>query len=399
MERLPFNKSFLVGKELEYVTDAARRGGLSGDGRYTKLCSQWLEKFLRVEKALLTHSCTAALEMSALLAGIEPGDEVIVPSFTFVSTANAFVLRGGIPVFVDIRPDTLNLDENQIESAISRKTKAIVPVHYAGVACEMDSILQISRAHRLVVIEDAAQAIQSKYKGRPLGSFGDTATLSFHETKNISSGEGGALLINDSKLIERALILRDKGTNRHHFLSGATDKYTWLDIGSSFLPSELTAAFLYSQLEESDRILKHRARIWRRYFEGFSRLEEKGLCRRPTIPKECEHNSHLFYLLLADPKRRPAVRQKLNSKGIATPFHYVPLHSSPAGRRYGRTPRPMPQTDRAADSLIRLPSWNGMTDAMVDRVIECVNQVITDIARTGRRVSKKREVPFLDHFQ
>ena len=295
--KIPFNKPFVTGTELRSIEEALSSLHLSGDGTFTKKCHQWLEKTTGTKKALLTHSCTAALEMAAILADIQPGDEVIMPSYTFVSTANAFVLRGGIPVFVDIRPDTLNIDENLIEAAITNKTKAIVPVHYAGVACEMDTIMRIAEKHNLLVIEDAAQGVMGFYKGKALGTIGHLGAYSFHETKNIISGEGGALLINDPRFIERAEIIREKGTNRSQFFRGEIDKYTWVDIGSSFLPSEIIAAFLWSQLESSQNITNQRLETWEQYHKGFKELEVSKKIRRPIIPGDCSHNAHMYYIL------------------------------------------------------------------------------------------------------
>jgi dTDP-4-amino-4,6-dideoxygalactose transaminase len=303
---------------------------------------------------------------------MQPGDEVIMPSFTFVSTANAFVLRGAVPVFVDIRPDTLNLDEARIEAAITPRTKAIVPVHYAGVSCEMDAIMGIARRHGLTVIEDAAQGIMSRYKGRPLGSIGDMAALSFHETKNIISGEGGALLANHPELAERAEIIREKGTNRAQFFRGQVDKYTWYDVGSSYLPSELIAAFLWAQMEEADPITRRRLDIWQRYHDAFGAIEREGLVRRPIIPAGCEHNAHMYYLLLPDLEARTAFMARLKARGVETVFHYVPLHSSLAGQRFGRVSGTCSVTDALSERLVRLPLWLELTDEMIGRVIEAV---------------------------
>jgi dTDP-4-amino-4,6-dideoxygalactose transaminase len=318
---------------------------------------------------LLTHSCTAALEMAALLLDIQPGDEVIMPSYTFVSTANAFVLRGAVPVFIDIREDTLNLDERLIEGAVTARTKAIVPVHYAGVACEMDTILEIAGRRHLRVVEDAAQGVMSFYKGRALGSLGELGAYSFHETKNVVSGEGGALLVNDPALIQRAECIREKGTDRSRFLRGEVDKYTWQDIGSSFLPGELTAAFLRAQLEQAEAITARRLAIWERYHEALSPLEARGLLRRPIVPAHCRHNAHMYYVLLASPARRQTVIDDLKRKDIYAVSHYVPLHSSPAGRRFCRTHGPMSVTDRVAACLLRLPMWIGL-EAVQQSVIE-----------------------------
>ena len=363
MTAIPFNKPYMTGKELWYISQAHASGHLAGDGQFTKKCSVWLEKRTGSHKALLTHSCTGALEMAAILAGIGPGDEVIMPSYTFVSTANAFVLRGAVPVFVDIRKDTLNIDETRIEEAITERTKAIVPVHYAGVGCEMDSIMEIARRHDLLVIEDAAQGIMSTYKGRSLGSIGHMGTLSFHETKNIISGEGGALLINDSRFVERAEIVREKGTNRSQFFRGQVDKYTWVDVGSSYLPGEIVAAFLWAQMEEADTINARRLAIWESYHQSFACLGDHGKgVRRPVIPSECVHNAHMYYLLLPDLAMRANFISGLARSDIHSVFHYIPLHSSPQGKIYGRSFGAMTNTDTAADRLVRLPVWLGVED-------------------------------------
>lgn len=359
---IPFNRPFMTGRELDYIKQAHANGQLSGDGPFTRQCNQWLEANLDVSKALLTHSCTAALEMAAILLDLEPGDEVIMPSFTFVSTANAFVLRGAIPVFVDIRPDTLNIDENLIEAAVTPRTRAICVVHYAGVACEMDTIMALARRHGLKVVEDAAQGIFSTYKGRALGSIGDMAALSFHETKNVISGEGGALLINDPALIERAEIIREKGTNRSRFFRGQVDKYTWVDVGSSYLPSELIAAFLAAQLEHGGEITARRLAIWERYHAWAAPFEAAGLLRRPIVPVDCKHNAHMYYLLLAGLEERTVFIQAMKAADIGTVFHYIPLHSSPAGQRFGRTAGQLPHTDATSAQLVRLPFWVGMED-------------------------------------
>ncbi len=372
---IPFNKPYMTGKELWYIAQAHANGHLAGDGSFTKKCNGWLESRTGTHKALLTHSCTAALEMAAILADIQPGDEVIMPSYTFVSTANAFVLRGGVPVFVDIRPDTLNLDETRIEAAITEKTKAIVPVHYAGVGCEMDTILAIARRYNLLVIEDAAQGIMASYKGRPLGSIGHLGCLSFHETKNIISGEGGALLINDPELAERAEIIREKGTNRSQFFRGQVDKYTWVDVGSSYLPSELIAAFLWAQMEEADDITRRRLAIWNVYHQWLQGLEEAGRLRRPIIPKECVHNAHMYYILLKSLAERTALLDFLKRREIYAVFHYVPLHSSPFGRENGRTHGNMTVTDEIADRLVRLPFWLGLENHQ-QQVIEAIRDAL-----------------------
>lgn len=369
---IPYNKPFATGEEGRNIANAIERGHISGDGHYTKMCHAWLEQHIGCQRALLTHSCTAALEMAAILADIQPGDEIIMPSYTFVSTANAFVLRGGIPVFVDVRRDTLNLDVDQIESAITPQTKAIVPVHYAGVACEMKEIMAIAEEYRILVIEDAAQGIGSEYEGRPLGSIGHLGALSFHETKNIISGEGGALLLNDARYMQRAEIIREKGTNRSSFFRGEIDKYTWVDIGSSYLPSDMVAAFLWAQLGQSEQILARRRQIWERYHGAFFALEALGKLRRPVIPARCTHNAHLYYLLLPSFESRTTLISQLKEKGIGAIFHYVPLHSSPAGRKYGRVCRPLEATDELSDRIVRLPLWVGMEDEMVDYIVQAV---------------------------
>jgi len=361
--KIPFNKPYLTGKELHYVAEAHSRGQLAGDGYFTKRCSAWLEQRTGCAKALLTHSCTAALEMAAILADIQPGDEVIMPSYTFVSTANAFVLRGGVPVFVDIRSDTLNIDETLIEAAITAKTKAIVPVHYAGVACEMDAIMDIAHRHGLLVIEDAAQGVMARYKGRALGTIGHLGCYSFHETKNIISGEGGALLINDPALAERAEIIREKGTNRSLFFRGQVDKYTWVDIGSSYLPGEIIAAFLWAQMQEAEDITARRLATWERYHAAFADLETAGRLRRPKIPGDCQHNAHMYYLLMRDLGDRTALIDTMKRQDVHCVFHYVPLHSSPEGRISGRAIGELPVTCDLADRLVRLPLWVGLGDA------------------------------------
>ncbi|WP_425334708.1 dTDP-4-amino-4,6-dideoxygalactose transaminase [Paucibacter sediminis] len=361
----------MTGKELWYIAQAHAKGHLAGDGEFTKRCARWLEERTGARRALLTHSCTGALEMAAILADIGPGDEIIMPSYTFVSTANAFVLRGAVPVFVDIRPDTLNIDETKIEAAITPRTKAIVPVHYAGVACEMNRIMEIAQRHGLLVIEDAAQGVMSSYQGRPLGSIGHMAALSFHETKNIISGEGGALLVNDARFIERAEIIREKGTNRSQFFRGQVDKYTWTDMGSSYLPSELISAFLLAQTEEADRITQRRLMIWETYHRFLQQAELDGLLRRPTVPQGCGHNAHMYYLLLPSLARRSAFIDTLKSQGISTVFHYVPLHSAPFGLRAGRAVGEMTVTNDLSERLVRLPLWLGLEDQQAE-VIQCL---------------------------
>jgi dTDP-4-amino-4,6-dideoxygalactose transaminase len=358
---IPFNKPYMTGAELRYIAEAHEAMHLAGDGRFTKLCSQWLERQAHTRKALLTHSCTAALELSALLLDITPGDEVIMPSFTFVSTANAFVLRGGVPVFVDVRLDTLNIDERLIEAAITSRTRAIVPVHYAGVACEMDTILDIARRHGLKVIEDAAQGVMASYKGRALGSIGDLGAYSFHETKNVISGEGGALLVNDSSLVQRAEIVREKGTDRSRFFRGEIDKYTWQDVGSSFLPGEICAAFLWAQLEAAERITRERLQVWGRYMQLLAPLARSGLLHLPVIPEGCVHNAHMFYVLLDRRVNRAAVLAEFRRRHVAAVFHYVPLHTAPAGMRFTRVAGSLAVTEDIAERLIRLPLWIGLT--------------------------------------
>jgi len=372
---IPFNKPHLGGKELWNIAQAHARGQMAGDGSFTKQCQGWLEQQTGCRKALLTHSCTAALEMAAMLADIQPGDEVIMPSYTFVSTANAFVLRGGVPVFVDVRTDTLNLDERLIEAAITPRTRAIVPVHYAGVGCDMDVIITIAERHGLVVIEDAAQGIMASHRGRPLGAIGHMGTLSFHETKNIISGEGGALLINDSALAERAEIIREKGTNRSQFFRGQVDKYTWVDIGSSYLPGEIIAAFLWAQMEEAEDITARRRALWARYHTAFESLERAGRLRRPVIPDGCGHNGHLYYLLLEDLDDRTAFIHAMKAEGIQCVFHYVPLHSAPQGCLVGRAAGALPVTSALADRLVRLPMWLGLEEFQ-DNVIGTALRVL-----------------------
>jgi dTDP-4-amino-4,6-dideoxygalactose transaminase len=370
--RTPYNKPFVTGREHGYIQQAIENLHLSGDGEFTKRCHRWLEKSVGVPKALLTHSCTGALEMAALLADLQPGDEVIMPSFTFVSTANAFVLRGAVPVFIDIRPDTLNLDERLLEAAIGPRTKAICAVHYAGVGCEMDEILAIARRHGLLVVEDAAQGLQASYRGRALGSMGAVGAISFHETKNIISGEGGALLVNDAALAGRAEILREKGTNRSAFFRGAVDKYTWVDVGSSYLPSEITAAFLWAQLEHADEILAARLRIWQVYADTFADAGRRELVKLPTIPAHCEHNAHMFYVLARSLADRDRLITQLAEHEVNAVFHYVPLHSSPAGRRFGRAVGALAITESVGDRLLRLPLWVGLPPERVAEIAELV---------------------------
>jgi len=375
MNPIPFNKPFMTGRELWYIAQAHTNGHLSGDGQFTKQCHAWFEQHTGTRRALLTHSCTAALEMAALLAEVQAGDEVIMPSYTFVSTANAFVMRGAVPVFVDIRPDTLNIDETKIEAAITPRTKVILPVHYAGVACEMDTIMDIARRHQLIVVEDAAQGILSTYKGRALGTIGHMGTYSFHETKNIVAGEGGALLVNDPVFAERAEIIREKGTNRGQFFRGQVDKYTWVDIGSSYLPGEVIAAFLWAQLQEADSIIAGRLAIWDHYHAALAPLEAAGQLRRPVVPDGCRHNAHMYYILLESLEQRSAVIASLKAQGVHSVFHYVPLHSAPAGLKHGRVDGPLPHTDQLSDRLLRLPLWSGL-EAHQQRVIDALHTAL-----------------------
>jgi dTDP-4-amino-4,6-dideoxygalactose transaminase len=376
-EKIFFNRPYMTGKELYYIAEAKFGNKLAGDGPFTKRCNTWIEEKTKCTKALLTHSCTAALEMAAILLDIQPGDEVIMPSYTFVSTANAFVLRGGVPVFVDIREDTLNLNEQLIEEAITPRTKAIVPVHYAGVSCEMDAIMSIARCHHLMVVEDAAQGVMASYKGRALGSIGDLGAFSFHETKNVISGEGGALLVNAESMVERAEIIREKGTDRSRFFRGEVDKYTWQDLGSSFLPGELVAAFLYAQLEEAEEITAKRVAIWNYYHQMLISTEKQGLIRRPIIPEDCVHNAHMYYVLLDEKIDRQAVLSKLRENQIFPMFHYVPLHSSPAGQRYGHSHGALDVTNQLSERLVRLPLWIGMSQEQQERIIHVFIEAIS----------------------
>ena len=375
-KRIPFNWPHMTGKELSYIAESHFNGRLAGDGPFTKRCQAWLEERAPGSKALLTHSCTAALEMSALLLEIQPGDEVIMPSYTFVSTANAFVLRGAIPVFVDIREDTLNLDERLIESAITPRTRAIAPVHYAGVACEMDTIMDIAQRHGLSVVEDAAQGVMASYKGKALGSIGHLGAYSFHETKNVISGEGGALLVNDPGLMLRAEIVREKGTDRSRFFRGEVDKYTWQELGSSFLPGELVAAFLWAQLEEAERITQARLASWNYYHASLIGLESAGVLRRPIVPPECQHNAHMYYILLAPDIDRQKVLEHFKMDDIWPVFHYVPLHQSPAGKRYARSHGDLSLTESLSDRLIRLPLWVGLDQGQQDKVVDSLTKAI-----------------------
>jgi dTDP-4-amino-4,6-dideoxygalactose transaminase len=376
IQPIPFSRPYATGKELIYAAESQRLHHLHGDGQFTKRCQAWIEDQTGCAKALLTPSCTAALEMSALLLEVEPGDEVIMPSYTFPSTANAFVLRGAKPIFVDVREDTLNLDETLIESAITSRTVAIVVVHYAGVACEMDSIITTAKCHGLKVVEDAAQGIVANYNGRALGAIGDLGTYSFHDTKNIISGEGGSLLVNDPDLAARAEIIREKGTDRSRFLRGEVNKYSWQEVGSSFLPGEFTAAFLWAQLEDATRITAERLVIWQRYHEMFASLEARGLLRRPIVPESCEHNGHLYYILLPSGIDRQPILDTFKRSRIGAHFHYVPLHSSPAGLHYGRAHGDLAVTTSVSQRLIRLPLWVGLTQAQQERVFEVLKEAL-----------------------
>lgn len=368
-----FNKPCLTGNEQQYVLQAVQGSKLSGDGIYGKKSQSWFEKELGCQKALLTPSCTAALEMAAILIDIQSGDEVIMPSYTFVSTANAFVLRGATIVFVDVRPDTMNINEKLIEQAITPRTKAIVPVHYAGVACEMDIVMDIAQRHNLYVIEDAAQGMMSLYKGKPLGSIGHLGTYSFHETKNYTSGgEGGLLIINDERFAARAEVIREKGTNRSQFIRGQVDKYTWVDLGSSFLPSELQAAYLWGQLECAEDINVDRLTTWNEYYQAFKPLEEGGIIKIPIIPENCQHNAHLFYLKLKNIEQRTKFIEYLMNNEVMSVFHYVPLHTAPAGERYGRFVGEDRYTTTGSNQLVRLPIWFGMRSEQIEQVIRTV---------------------------
>jgi len=373
LSTIPFNRPFIVGKELYYIAQAVQGGHLAGDGAFTKKCNKWMERKFGAGKVMLTHSGTAALDMCAILCDIQPGDEVIMPSFTFVSTANAFALCGARIRFVDIRPDTLNIDESLIEAAINEHTRAIVPVHYAGVGCAMDTIMEIAQRHNLLVVEDAAQGVNATYKGRYLGTIGHLGAYSFHETKNFISGEGGALVVNDESFIERAEIIREKGTNRNKFFRGEVDKYTWVDIGSSFLPSEIVAAFLYAQLEEADTITFKRAAVCNYYAEELASLAAKELIKLPSCPEECCHNSHMFYLLVSmSPADRNKLIDHLKSKDINAVFHYVPLHTSPMGLGMGYKEGDLPVTEDLSERLVRLPCYYELTTEEQNRVIDGV---------------------------
>jgi dTDP-4-amino-4,6-dideoxygalactose transaminase len=371
--KIPFNKPCYTGNEDKYVLDSMRSLHISGNGPYTKKCEEWFESRLKCKRALLTSSCTHALEMAAILIDIKPGDEVIMPSYTFVSTANAFVLRGAKVVFVDIRPDTMNIDENLIENAITERTKAICVVHYAGVGCEMDKIMKIADKYNLYVIEDAAQGMMAEYKGKPLGTIGHLGAFSFHDTKNYTSaGEGGLLIVNDDKFIERAEIIREKGTNRSQFFRGMVDKYTWVDIGSNYLMNDVSAAYLWGQLEVAEEINEFRLRAWNRYYNGLLELEREGFIKLPTVPKHCRHNGHIFYIKVENLRIRTELLSFLKEQGIQAAFHYVPLHSSPAGQRYGRFQGVDKFTTKESERLIRLPLFFNIKDEEIDYVIESI---------------------------
>jgi dTDP-4-amino-4,6-dideoxygalactose transaminase len=376
VDEIPFNKPHLTGNELDYIAQAADSLILSGNGPFSKRCGTWICERTGSAAALLTHSATGALEMAVTLADIGPGDEVIMPSFTFVSTANAVVLRGGVPVFVDIRPDTLNLDETLVEAAITPRTRAILPVHYAGVGCEMAALLDIAGRHSLTMIEDAAHGIMSSWNGRALGSFGALGALSFHETKNVMCGEGGALMLNDRDLVDRAEIILEKGTNRKRFFRGQVDKYSWVDVGSSYLMSEINAAFLWAQLEQADTITHDRLRTWEAYHAAFQPLADEGLLRRPIVPPPATHNAHMYYVLLPEREARSKFLADLRAAGVHGVFHYVPLHSSAAGMRYGRAASHLGVTEDVSERLVRLPLWVGMGDTEVSRVVESVHTAV-----------------------
>jgi len=373
-QHIPFNRPFIVGHELDYISEAVSDGWLAGDGKFTKKCQMWIEQEYNAKKALLTHSCTGALEMAAILADVKPGSEVIMPSFTFVSTANAFVLRGARIRFVDIREDTLNMNEDLLAEAINKNTAAIVPVHYAGVGCEMGRIMQVAEDAGITVVEDAAQAIGAKYNDSYLGTIGHMGAYSFHETKNFISGEGGALIINDEKYIERAEIIREKGTDRAKFFRGEVDKYTWIDIGSSFLPSELTAAFLYAQLEHADQITSRRIQIHHHYMESLKPLEESGFLRLPHLPSQTTHNAHMFYIISRSEKERDNLKEFLAQKDIHSVFHYVPLHQSPMGLQHSALIKPLKVTEHMSSVLLRLPCFYELTREHQDEVISAIFQ-------------------------
>jgi len=373
---IPFNKPHATGREFGYIQEAIDGGHLSGNGPFDRRCGAWLEQRIGCRRALLTASGTSALEMAILLTGIGPGDEVVMPSFTFVTSASAVAMRGATPVFADIRPDTLNLDERAVADAVTDRTRAIMPVHYAGVGCAMERLEALAERYGLFIVEDAAHGIMSSYQDRPLGSFGQLGCLSFHETKNVTCGEGGALLVNDEALADAAEIVQEKGTNRSRFFRGEVDRYTWVELGSSFVASEINSAFLWAQLEEADRITADRMRIWERYHERFAALEQAGLLRRPVVPPEARHNAHMYHVLLPDRQRRDALISDLAVRGVQAVFHYVPLHSSPAGRRYGRADGPLPVTDDVSGRLVRLPLWADMREREVEFVAVALEEAL-----------------------
>jgi dTDP-4-amino-4,6-dideoxygalactose transaminase len=372
MKKLPFNRPHTTGRELAYIAQAVDGGHLSGNGPFTERCCRWLERRTGTKRALLTHSGTAALEMAALLTDVGPGDEVIMPSFTFVSTANAFVLRGATPVFVDILPDTLTLDPARVDAALTPKTRVVVPVHYAGVGADMDELMKIGFERGVSIVEDAAQALMSEYRGRALGTFGSLAATSFHETKNVISGEGGALFVNDSALIERAEVIQEKGTDRRRFFRGQVDKYTWVDLGSSYAPSEMNAAFLWAQLERADEITARRLALWRRYHEALEQFEQREQLRRPVIPSERTNNAHMYYILARTLDERSRLIARLDEAGAMAVFHYVPLHLSTGGKRWGRVAGDLPVTEDVSDRLLRLPLWPDLFDEDIDRVVAAI---------------------------
>lgn len=373
---ITFNKPYATGREFGYIQQAIENRHLSGNGPFDRRCGQWLEERIGSRRAFLTSSGTSALEMATVLAGLGPGDEVIMPSFTFVTSASAVALRGAVPVFVDVRPDTLNLDERAVADALTERTRSIMPVHYAGVACDMDALVPLATERDLVLIEDAAHGIMSRYRARPLGSFGQLGCLSFHETKNVTCGEGGALLVNEDEMVARAEVVQEKGTNRSRFFRGEVDRYTWVELGSSFLTSEINAAFLWAQLEEADAITAARMRVWQAYHERLAPLEDAGRLRRPVVPPEAAHNAHMYYVLLPDRARRDGLIADLLDRGVQAVFHYIPLHSSPAGRRYGRTHGSLAVTDDVSARLVRLPLWASMGDEEVQRVAGAVEEAL-----------------------
>lgn len=371
---IKFNVPPYIGNEINYIKDAVDEQKICGDGKYTKLCNKWIEDKTKTTKALLTTSCTHATELAALLSSIQEGDEIIMPSYTFVSTADAFVLRGAVPVFVDIRPDTMNIDENKIEAAITERTRAIVPVHYAGVSCEMDKIMEIAHKYNLIVIEDAAQGVMSSYKGKALGTIGDYGCFSFHETKNYSMGEGGALLIRDQENVELAEIIREKGTNRSKFFRGQIDKYTWVEAGSSYLPSELNAAYLYAQLENADKINDSRLECWNTYYDHLKELSDKGFIQLPFIPEGCVHNAHMFYIKAKNLEERTQLISYLKENGVLAVFHYIPLHTAPAGIKYGRFHGNDEYTTKESERLVRLPMYYGLSKEDILFVVDCIKR-------------------------